>query len=207
MSKIESQVDTATLASQMANMHTNEQNKAEIGIDISQVQVKPTLARGRKNWRRVGLAIATSRRFSRAIEKARAKNSYRNPLTGETIEWSERPMDDKVCILLLYLYTRVSNLLKPLSEKICNKTNFFNDTENIKWMLIAIPGNNKVYYGVLEGAVPMGVVKMGKGGYFKLHWHNGTLLVCLEESMCNTGEFRNRTLSYHIWPWYVYDRH
>ena len=96
---------------------------------------------------------------------------------------------------------------QPLSEKICNKTNFFNDTEHIKWMLIAIPGNNKVYYGVLEGAVPMGVVKMGKGGYFKLHWHNGTLLVCLEESMCNMGVFRNRTLSYHIWPWYVYDRH
>ena len=40
-------------------------------------------------------------------------------------------------------------------------------------MPIAIPGNNKVFYGVLEGAIPMGMVKMEQDGYFKLHWHNG----------------------------------
>ena len=47
------------------------------------------------------------------------------------------------------------------------------NTEQVDWMLIAVPGNNQVYYGVLDGAVPMGIVKMKPGGYFKLHWHNG----------------------------------
>ena len=95
MNIMENKSETGILATQLASLHTNEQNKAEHGVDISHVEVKPT--RGRKNWRRVGLKLATARAFSTIIDKSRDKKVYRNPLTGEKIEWSERPMDDKVC--------------------------------------------------------------------------------------------------------------
>ena len=36
-----------------------------------------------------------------------------------------------------------------------------------------IPGNHKMWYAPLEGAVPMGICRIEPGGYFKLHWHNG----------------------------------
>ena len=50
--------------------------------------------------------------------------------------------------------------------------NFFQPTDNIEWKSMDhIPGNKNSFYGVLNGARPMGMVKLGPGGYFKLHWH------------------------------------
>ena len=36
-----------------------------------------------------------------------------------------------------------------------------------------IDGNEKAFFGRIQGAVPMGLVKLEPGGYFRLHWHNG----------------------------------
>ena len=52
---------------------------------------------------------------------------------------------------------------------------FFQPSETAEWKSIEhIPGNSKVYYASLNGARPMGMVKIEPGGYFKLHWHAET---------------------------------
>ena len=124
--------------------------------------------------------------YSPTVRRSRTRNSYKNPVNNEQITWIERRMD-----------------AKPLSSKIGTMESFFQQvgwnsdlgqfwvnishefkekklfnrkkTEHAEWRSIDhIPGNCKVWYACLNGARPMGMVKIEPGGYFKLHWHAET---------------------------------
>ena len=93
------------------------------------------------------------------LHRSRRRSSYTNSLTGEEISWLEKKCDEK-----------------KLSAKVEAITSFFQptSTNQISWLpLDNIPGNVKAFFGRIQGAVPMGLVKLEPNGYFRLHWHNG----------------------------------
>ena len=93
------------------------------------------------------------------LDRSRRRSSYLNSLTGQEISWLEQKRDDS-----------------KLSTKVELVTEFFQPSplSQIEWLSMTyIDGNEKVSFGRIQGAVPMGLVKLEPGGYFRLHWHNG----------------------------------
>ena len=92
------------------------------------------------------------------LHRSRRRISYTNLLTEEK-RWLEKKCDEK-----------------KLSAKVEAITSFFQptSTNQISWLpLDNILGNVKAFFGRIQGAVPMGLVKLEPNGYFRLHWHNG----------------------------------
>ena len=90
------------LCAQLKNLQSiYEERTNEIGVDISETEQKELL-RGREQKRRGSSLEIGSISFHLNFwlifdsENAQRRNSYENPKTGETIQWVERKLDDKV---------------------------------------------------------------------------------------------------------------
>ena len=116
------------------------------------------------------------------------------------MEWENRKMDFKVTDrtgktnFYLYIlaierentkYDRLFRWYKGQSIFPVRKT----ISKEIQWESTDhIPGNHKMWYAPLEGAVPMGICRIEPGGYFKLHWHNGEKITKLSKFQISESE-------------------